>query len=1022
MPIPEASREDLLAAIERFDREFRESPEFAGWEDRLTYRYAIEHEGRRYPVKKIVSLASGAPTNSFFGGSEANDYVSARGLAIVTLRSQLLRDSFEKILRDYPTARTSQPFGHDNAILEPFRKCEATLASPEVLGNKPIQVKASIGQGNWAKVPWIAFLDSRETDSTQRGVYVVLLFRQDGSGLYLTLNQGVTVPLNKLGQAAGRDRLRQHAREIRTRPDIQVLEGQGFRSDDEIDLRADPGLGKDYEASTIVYKLYEKDAVPDDTAITADVQALLTAYDAYLSSQSQAVHLLLKWSPEHAADTIERHKQVAQERGSVWWGKFGKLGISEPRLIQIRTQLGAGMETSVFLSGADTLWRTRLEQITSDADDVDDALLPGYYRKEDCSFFVRLVAFEPVARRWFEETTVLDSDPVPGSGATALKSHANPAYVRLVGEPADRRAWIFQGNPSLFDTRTAITALKSLTWLAKQHAGDMKVGDQVYIWESGAAGGVVALAEITAGVTDSEQDEESRPFNRAEGQFAGVLPRVTLEIKRIVNPPLGRNEIRSEPDLAELSILRFPQGTNFSVTDGERKALDRLLTQRGSAPVERELCLIGTSRGAVSRIEQVTQAIREKGGWGFPWSFPIKADARPLLQTPFFLYLYVGNQRVPVRVRVVDYRTSAANDGLQTPWPEMTDAGWLGKTRSGQAAADIFKTWFKVDAYELLDPELTIQDFEPAEGLSGEHSLLSAVTFGYAYRRQERSLDELVSHTLLERSFVEKIVSALTKPVDEGGSPQIVLAGPPGTSKTWVAEAVARYIAGHSKRIRLVQFHPNYSYEAFVEGIRPVAENGAISFRRQDGALLSIVADMQKAEEAEPGSPLYALIIDEMNRANLPRVFGELMYLFEYRSKTIRLQYSDEFFLPPNLRFIATMNTADRSIRSIDIALRRRFDVFELTPDAEVLRRYFEKHQLRAVNLIEGFEKLNERLERDLDRHHTIGHAFFMKPRLDRGMLRAVWDRKVYPLIEEYFFDQLDIARKEYTFEAFWPE
>ena len=64
----------------------------------------------------------------------------------------------------------------------------------------------------------------------------------------------------------------------------------------------------------------------------------------------------------------------------------------------------------------------------------------------------------------------------------------------------------------------------------------------------------------------------------------------------------------------------------------------------------------------------------------------------------------------------------------------------------------------------------------------------------------------------------------------------------------------------------------------------------------------------------------------------------------------------------------------------------------------------------------------DERLERDLDRHHTIGHAFFMKPRLDRGMLRAVWDRKVYPLIEEYFFDQLDIARKEYTFEAFWPE
>ena len=146
------------------------------------------------------------------------------------------------------------------------------------------------------------------------------------------------------------------------------------------------------------------------------------------------------------------------------------------------------------------------------------------------------------------------------------------------------------------------------------------------------------------------------------------------------------------------------------------------------------------------------------------------------------------------------------------------------------------------------------------------------------------------------------------------------------------------------------------------------------------------------------------------------------MYLFEYRDKTIRLQYSEKFALPQNLRFIGTMNTADRSIRSIDIALRRRFDVFELKPDAGVLRRFFEKNPLSTRNLIEGFEKLNEKLDSDLDRHHTIGHAFFMRAGLDSKMLRAIWDRKIYPLIEEYFFDQLDIARKEYVFEAFWPE
>src|SRR4029079_2292096 len=140
------------------------------------------------------------------------------------------------------------------------------------------------------------------------------------------------------------------------------------------------------------------------------------------------------------------------------------------------------------------------------------------------------------------------------------------------------------------------------------------------------------------------------------------------------------------------------------------------------------------------------------------------------------------------------------------------------------------------------------------------------------------------------------------------------------------------------------------------------------------GILLKIAKSL-----SEVGGDFY-LIIDEMNRANLSRVFGELMYLFEYRDEPINLRYTPAFELPPNLKFIGTMNTADRSIRSIDIALRRRFDVFELKPDAGVLRRFFDKNPLSAPNLISGFEKLNGKLDADLDRHHTIGHAFFMRP------------------------------------------
>ena len=122
------------------------------------------------------------------------------------------------------------------------------------------------------------------------------------------------------------------------------------------------------------------------------------------------------------------------------------------------------------------------------------------------------------------------------------------------------------------------------------------------------------------------------------------------------------------------------------------------------------------------------------------------------------------------------------------------------------------------------------------------------------------------------------------------------------------------------------------------------------------------------------------LVIDEMNRANLPRVLGELMYLFEYRDEEIALQYSPRFRLPQDLLFIGTMNTADRSIRSIDIALRRRFDVFECPPDPEILARFYDgpENQNDVPTCSTGFDKLNEALEKELDRHHTIGHTFFM--------------------------------------------
>jgi len=253
-------------------------------------------------------------------------------------------------------------------------------------------------------------------------------------------------------------------------------------------------------------------------------------------------------------------------------------------------------------------------------------------------------------------------------------------------------------------------------------------------------------------------------------------------------------------------------------------------------------------------------------------------------------------------------------------------------------------------------------------------------------------------------------------------SPQVVLAGPPGTGKTFVARWFAAELLGtpgdlDNDRITIVQFHPTYGYEDFVEGLRPVEKNGAVVFQPVPGPILKL--SQQIHEDNAP----QVLIIDEINRANIPRVFGELMYLLEYRDRKIDLMLQDGFSLPRGLFIIATMNTADKSTRVMDVALRRRFDFFSLDPDVEVLRSHYESGA--AINemgdeLYDGFVKLNNALREDLDKHRLIGHSYFMDDEFSLNTLRARWDRQIAPLLDEYFFERKAVESK-YTIKGFWP-
>ena len=271
-----------------------------------------------------------------------------------------------------------------------------------------------------------------------------------------------------------------------------------------------------------------------------------------------------------------------------------------------------------------------------------------------------------------------------------------------------------------------------------------------------------------------------------------------------------------------------------------------------------------------------------------------------------------------------------------------------------------------------------------------------------------------------------------------------ILFGPPGTGKTWEAVSCAvaiidgedleelaeweretikrRFEALKSEgRVEFVTFHQNYAYEDFIEGIRPRLNRNELTYELHDG----IFKQISSRASDSPKEERHVLIIDEINRGNIAKIFGELITLIEPSKRLggedrteVKLPYSgDEFGVPSNLYLVGTMNTADRGIALLDRALRRRFDFIEKMPDLRHVDTNIEGVDGRAM-----LKAMNERITRRLDREHQIGHTYLIGIKtLDE--LAEAFQRRIMPLLQEYFYDdwtkiRLVLGRNPFICEA----
>jgi 5-methylcytosine-specific restriction endonuclease McrBC GTP-binding regulatory subunit McrB len=246
----------------------------------------------------------------------------------------------------------------------------------------------------------------------------------------------------------------------------------------------------------------------------------------------------------------------------------------------------------------------------------------------------------------------------------------------------------------------------------------------------------------------------------------------------------------------------------------------------------------------------------------------------------------------------------------------------------------------------------------------------------------------------------------------------LILQGAPGVGKSFIAKRLAYALVGRKDdtKIESVQFHQSYSYEDFVQGYRP---DGAGGFELKDGIFYAF----RQAALSNPDTP-HVMIIDEINRGNLSKIFGELMLLIEADKRgpewATRLSYASNdaprFYVPDNLFIIGMMNTADRSLSMVDYALRRRFAFATLEPEfssqkfADHLRTHGVSGEVIAV-VRDGMNELNDAIASDrinLGPGFRIGHSFFTPTAAvadARAWYRRIVETEIYPLLEEYWFD-----------------
>lgn len=604
-------------------------------------------------------------------------------------------------------------------------------------------------------------------------------------------------------------------------------------------------------------------------------------------------------------------------------------------------------------------------------------------------------------------------------------------YGRFLKELNQPACWIFQGNPKYYDMISAVAELDVIQWATNQYKNRIKSGDKAYMWMSGPNGGIVAEGIVLCN-PEMRPSNPDDPYLRSETLNNKPHYAVDIQInKKLINSIVLRTTLLNDERTKNLEILTYPNATNFPVSEEQDEVITSLIDGTYvKAPVISNQAMSTALRKEEKRYwvyapgegSYLWNEFYEKGimaiGWGEIGDlscYSSKSEMKEAMKTVYgdnksykndghatwqFANVLKPGDIIFVKCGIHKFvgrgvvNSDYVFDQSGEAYPNIRKVNWTHNGEWQYSGTIVQKTLTDITPYTdycntlenmfIEDIAEIADDVEYCESYT-EESFLSDV---YMSEKRYKKLKNLLLY-----------------------KKNIILEGAPGVGKTFTAKRLAFSIMGQKdeKRVKVVQFHQSYSYEDFILGYRP----------KDNGFSLECGPFYEFCKEAEPDDRDYFFIIDEINRGNLSKIFGELLMLIENDKReekyAMRLLYSNEkFFVPQNVHIIGMMNTADRSLAMIDYALRRRFAFFRFKPafETEGFKTYQDSLENRKFNLlVQTVVMMNNAIKEDLalGDGFQIGHSYFCtEEKVDEEWLANVVEFEIVPLIHEYWFDEPD--------------